>query len=244
MNLYTSIAPYYDKIFPMDPQVLSFIQEQTLGGDRESALDIACATGSLLEAEQSLFHTVAGLDFDPDLIKLAQKRLTGLPPDRLQRADMRALSSLYPRDSFDLITCLGNSIPHLKDLAEIGAFISAVRSSLAARGIFIFQTINFDRILSQNIDTLPTITFDTGTFERRYSSPNNDGSLQFVTHLRVPADAVVMDDSTRLFPARKAEIEALLRQSGFTRFEFFGDFSGNSWTPDSFLLIGVCQKTT
>jgi ubiquinone/menaquinone biosynthesis C-methylase UbiE len=244
MKLYSSIAPYYDQIFPLDPQVLSFIQEQTLGGDRESTLDIACATGSLLLAEQGLFQRLAGLDFNPDLINLARKRLAHLNPDRLKRADMLLLPSLFPQEHFDLITCLGNTLPHLQDLTEIGDFFKSVRGSLAARGIFIFQSINFDRILDLYIEALPTIQFENGTFERRYSKPQNDGSIVFNTRLVVPSPIGSIEDSTRLFPARKEEIAALLRQAGFSRFEFFGDYCGNSWTPDSFLLIGVCQKTT
>ena len=86
MDFYTSIAPYYDDIFPYDGIALDFILRSVKHAERGHTsdavlagwgryLDLGCATGSLALHSAPFFQSVDALDLDPELIKIARHKL-------------------------------------------------------------------------------------------------------------------------------------------------------------------------
>lgn len=244
MDMYTRIASYYDLLFPLEAQVVSFIEKEmeSLEIVHDRYLDIGCATGALLSALSGKFYHVYGLDLDPALLSRAATRL--LPGVRekteLLEASMTDIDRLFPEEEFSLITCMGNTLPHL-DLADLIAFLESISRHLEGGGLYIFQIINFDRILDNHLRGLPTLEQGEVTFSRFYSLPKANGRIDFDTILSDPEENREIQNSVELTPVRKKQLEEYLLAAGFTRTEFLGSFSGEPWTPDSFLTIGVCS---
>ncbi len=247
MNFYTSIAPYYDRIFLYDGTVIKFISTILDSAEkpvaRKSFLDVGCATGTVLSALADRFDRLSGLDLDAALVALAAEKLAGEGTEAdLRVADMLKLGKEFPTERFSLITCLGNTLPHLTRKGQLEAFFKAVHEHLEDGGVFVFQMINYDRILDGHIRGLPVIEQPGLTFTRIYPEPREDGLLDFETILRDSGKNVEIKNSVVLNPVRKDRMEALLQDAGFGSTVFFGNFAGDGYRSDSFLEIGVCYK--
>lgn len=248
MAFYESIAPWYDDIFPYDEEEIAFLSSvfsrySRPSGDRK-LLDLGCGTGTVLSAFSGAFDKLVGVDLDPELLKLAAAKLLPRQADKaeLLNGSILNLENLLDGEQFGCISCLGNTLPHLTGTGEIAAFFASVHRHLADAGVFVFQTVNFDRVLDFDLRGLPTIERGSLSFERYYSAPDRDGLIAFDTTLTVPESGAEIRNSIRLRPVRKAQYDEYLRSAGFSKRTFFGDYAGGEFTIDSFLLIGVCGK--
>jgi len=257
MSFYASIAAYYDLLFPFDQAQFRFLEtvidpscgecpgvrtgEEKLPG--HAYLDVGCGTGTMLSALSDRFRKVVGVDGDDGLLALAAEKMLpgeGKKAEFLDE-DMLELEEVLAEDEFDFITCLGNTLPHLTRPTDIQASLASVCNLLENNGVFVFQIINYDRVLSQGLRGLPPIETEGVTFERHYSAVKPDGTIDFSTALIDPSKDVEIRNSIPLFPITKAQMEGFLKAAGFGRWTFYGDWSGSPWNPESFMLIGVCS---
>lgn len=240
MEFYESIAPWYDRIFPLDPAVVDWVGAQVSRTRDYSVLDIGCGTGTLLEALAAQGLLVQGLEPDRELLALAQARLG---QDRVRIGTMQELTRLYPQGTFNLVACLGNTLAHLSSHEELANVCTQVRHLLAPRGSFLFQIINFDRVLDLGIQTLPTLDTPELRFERSYSLPASDGRITFGTRLEIKqtgtavGETSAMEQAIPLLPMRRVGIETALRAAGYDIIDWYADFQENPWRPDGFLTV-------
>ena len=74
MSFYTSIAEYYDSIFPYNESQKKFISSY-IKSDNSKILDIGCSTGSISCSIAHENHDVDAIDMDKNMIiKAMEKR--------------------------------------------------------------------------------------------------------------------------------------------------------------------------
>jgi glycine/sarcosine N-methyltransferase len=243
MEFYTSIAPWYGDIFPFGPGQKRLVDSFLLNGTRDSVLDVGCATGELAIYLAGRAKEVFAIDLDPDLIAVARSKIAGQKGGNVHFSlgDMMKVDGYFPAETFRYAFCLGNTLAHLPSPDEATAFLRRVSRVLALGGQFVFQILNYERILSHAIRELPLIDNDRVTFERRYG-PREDGRLDFLTALTVKATGKVIKNSIPLYPLTMAELKGCAARAGLTPLRWVGDFGGNDYTGESDLLIGVLEK--
>jgi len=176
----------------------------------------------------------------------------------LLTGDMRDIARLFPRArSFALVYCLGNSIAHLNDPAEVSAVLTEVHRLLAPGGSIVIQIVNFDRLLAPLAERgdapLPDIRARDGAvvLRRRYKPvvPRLGGAsgvpgVLFRTELELdsPEGRRRVRNTTPLLVLTAGTLRALVERAGFTGTELFGGFDGSAWTPNSFPLILAAEK--
>jgi len=240
MNFYESIADYYHHIFPLNRKHIDFIKKHTENNAKKQLLDIGCGTGHLSYELSSLFKLVDAVDLDTAMIKKAKSNFSnkGL---NFHELNMLHIQNKFGKSRFDTIISFGNTIVHLNSLNNIKEFFAQCRSILRYDGSFIFQIINYDRILDEGIKGLSDIDNDFIKFQRGYKINDQLDMIEFNTSLLIKENDKLIENSINLFPIRKKDVDSLLREVGFSKLDYFGSFMGAELMPDSIPLIVVCR---
>ncbi len=134
--MYARSAAIYDAVYSFKDyaaeagQVRALIHERSPGA--RTLLDVACGTGKHLEHFAGHF-AVQGLDFSPEQLAIARRRLPGVP---LHEADM-ADFALGKR--FDAVTCLFSAIGSVGTIERLGSAIRAMAAHLEPGGVLIVE---------------------------------------------------------------------------------------------------------
>lgn len=236
MEFYQAISAYYDEIFPFSDSQKKFLKTLPLSPDG-SILDIGCGSGELALYLSDFCRSAVGIDLDPSMIDLARKKISQGKKNKIdfQTLDMTKASEVFPAESFDLVFCMGNTLPHLS-LDRIQRFLRDALSLLKKGGMLVFQILNYEKILTGGSLILPDIATQNILFSRNYTR-RDDGRLNFNGRLIVKKDGKVYENSVPLYPLAFSEINSFFKKLGVCP-EYFGSFEGDAFVPESPLLIG------
>lgn len=235
MKFYEMLVKYYDDIFPMNDETYSFIRQDLIEGDK--VLDVACGTGTYTLPLQKEGILAFGVDLEESMIEVAEEKAKkeGIRSDFVV-ASMLNLDLVSDGD-LRRIFIIGNSLVHLKSLDEIRTFLMLCYELLMSGGDLIVQIINYDKILDNDIKSLPTIEVpEKGvTFSRNYFYDLTSHSIEFASKLTVNGE--VQESSVYLFPLRKDELIEELKNAGFKDIETFKNFKGEPYEKEAMPLI-------
>lgn len=240
MTFYQSITPYYHYIFPFNPAHLKLVLNENPNSEKLALLDIGCGIGGLSAEIANHFNEVKAIDLDEQMISRAK---ADNQKDNLEffEMDMMTIDRHFKARTFDSVICFGNTLVHLTEVDQILAFFKEVKEVLKENGKFLFQIINYDRILDEEIDSLPTIENEYIRFVRNYNFDIESGLIKFETNLRVKNIGVEIQNSVPLFPLRMNKLDELLKEAGFTSIQYYGNFKKDKWSEKSVPLVGVAQ---
>ena len=238
MSFYRSIADYYDQIFPLSEPQISFVLSVISGaGKSGSVLDIGCSTGSLAIALAENSFVCTGIDSDNEMIRIAGKKaLAEKAKVSFRVMDMLDIATSVQED-FNSITCLGNTLVHLKNRSTIESFLRQCKKILAPEGKLIIQIINYDRIMAKKVESLPAIENDTIRFERHYK--HKDRKIDFITNLHIKENNRDINNAITLLPLLKDDLIGSLSTAGFHKVQIYGGFSRAEYNRDSYALVVI-----
>lgn len=243
-TFYTSISTYYDHIFPLNQAQVHFVNKFLSGCEHPEVLDIGCGSGSLALAMAQQNTRVQAIDFDPEMIALAEAKKQKATTNRLpvfKQMDMLQIDQHFEEGRFDAVLCFGNTLVHLSSMEAIGSFIRSVAKVLKPGGRALFQLLHYENILNKLIDTLPLIENEVIRFERHYRFSGSPKIL-FETKLTIKSTGQEIENSIPLFAINKQELTSLLIQAGLKDISFFGNFKGDPLQANSIPLVLSCVK--
>lgn len=240
--MYRSIAPYYEEIFPLKGATISFVRS-FLKGAPSRVLDTGCAVGQLATALARDGHDVTGIDLDAAMMETARKDAAnrGLKV-YFETMNMMDIDAHFAPHSFDMALCLGNTMVHLQSPEEIGRFIKKVFDLLKKQGTFIVQVVNYDHVLARGITELPVIDTPHVRFERHYIYDPANHIMHFQTRFTLKEERKQFQDEVLLYPLTGSELDALIKDAGFSEAVYYGDFAANKYTAESPALIAVARR--
>ncbi|WP_353892268.1 class I SAM-dependent methyltransferase [Proteinivorax hydrogeniformans] len=235
MKFYQEIAKYYDDIFPVKDLTLQFVESRTPKGG--NILDVGCATGGYAVALAKSGYTVKGIDLSDEMIVKAKQKGKGLENLHFSKED---IFNADESKQYNTIYCIGNTLPHFLGLKQIEMLLSKLKKLLKPEGKLIIQTVNYDRILKENVDSLPTIKNPDNDlkFFRNYSL--TDGFINFETTLQVPEKQLT--NNVRLYPITSKEIMEMLSKLEYRKINVYGAFNEAPFELTSFPMIISCSK--
>lgn len=237
MKFYSALAKYYDQVFPFEESIGSFLHQYLTEkqAGQVNLLDIACGTGTYAAYLAESGIRIIGLDADPEMISEASAKFNKSNLEFVT-GDMLNLQKILGKRKFDMAYCIGNSIVHLKNERAIELFLDQCSGIMKIGGTLIIQIINFDRILEQNINALPTLNNRDIEFMRNYKLLDN-GYVSFDTRIKTKRDGKSFSNSISLIALKKNRLIKLLEHSGFSIINIFGSYSKERWSKKSFLTI-------
>ena len=127
---------YYPEIFGQ--QLLTWLQRR--GIRPKNSMDLGCGTGILCQILQSSGIRAAGMDFSAGMIEIARQSNPQIP---YEVADM---ITYCPDTEFDLVTCTGDALNHIRQLSDIRKIFQNVYRYTAPGGWFIFDILNENEV--------------------------------------------------------------------------------------------------
>jgi len=123
---------YYPEAF--GAELLEWIGSRGLAV--ETALDLACGTGVLCRVLHDRGIRSRGMDLSEGMIAIAREADPSIPYDV---ADM---TTYRPAQQFDLVTCTGDALNHIPELADVEKIFDNVFACLKPGGHFIFDLLD------------------------------------------------------------------------------------------------------
>jgi SAM-dependent methyltransferase len=224
-------------------------------GPSRRVLDLGCGSGEHSRFLQSLDFEVTGVDASASQLEAARAED---PEGRYVQASLTDLSGPELAGQGSAF-CVGNTLPHLCEAAEVRAFFAGLAACLRPGAPFLLQLLNYDRILDRGERTFPMVLRpgpgtgsgdgDGETVFLRLMTHHGEGRLTFTpASLRyrpgtaTPLEVLAAQD-VPLRGWRRAEVEALLLESGFAVVEALGTMTGEPWSPTSSDLVLVACRT-
>jgi SAM-dependent methyltransferase len=238
MDFYSDVAPYYDLLFPLGEDKVSFFRG--LFERRRPILDLACGSGRLAARLAADGFSVVGMDNEAAFFTARTPDDRG-PGPMFVAGDMT--SPPFARGGvFGGVICIGNSLPHLRDMNEVENLIRDCADILAPGGEIVLQLMDFAALRGEGEMILPDLHARSGgtavTLRRRYVG----GEREAFFRPRLVIGGREREYSIRMCPIEHEELCACLRRAGFTIRETFSDFRRGEWRGQSGSYIVVAAK--
>jgi glycine/sarcosine N-methyltransferase len=245
MALYDSLAPLYDELFPPAPAIRPFLERilrdratraSTPGSGVPSVLDVGSGSGSLVIELARAGWRATGIEPSASMAAIARERSreAGLEPPPFAELDMLgAAEALEPPSSvsggqrFDLVLCLGNTLPHLPDPGSVERFLRDAFRLAAPGGALVLQLLNYGRPDVGPGFAFPDLAARGSIFRRRYEAAGAEDRLRFVTELETPGPPrESASDETLLLRLEPRWLTQALRRAGFSEPGLFSGWDG------------------
>jgi len=231
--LYDDFSADYDRFVDWPARLaheLPFLEQIFQTHRVRTVLDAACGTGQhVLELARRGYRT-AGADLSTAMIDRARPLAgtAGLDVPFVV-AGVGQLASVFP-EPFDVLLCLGNSLPHLLNEAEVQTALADFAAILRPGGLLVIQNRNYDRVWAQRERFMPLQTHREGEREWLFLRfmDYHEHTLTFngVTLTREGGAWRYRVGATELRPILQAELVTWLPAAGFEEATFFGSYDG------------------
>lgn len=248
-EFYSEILEYYDELFPVNEDALSLIKSLTDQIRKKSPLQpaplsrylgIGCATGSFENKVDSLNLEITGIDKNPLMIETAMRRMKGCgTTSRFFEMSIIDIGRFLQQDSFNIITCIENTLPYISDPTLLKKFFHDTKKLLAPDGCLLIQTVNFDSFDCTQPITLPERSSIRVCLKRSYI-PRENNLLSLKAELELGnGNKIILPPTTPILPITISLLTELGSEAGFTPPQFYGDFTLSPWTIQSPMTIAV-----
>lgn len=242
---YTKLSEVYQHVFPAQGKLALLDQHFK---PQSNLLDMGCSDGRVALGMATLGHKVEAADLSEDMIATALGVSQGQSLFQVKEVNMLETSAHYPANYFDGVYCIGNTLVHLNQQDQVAQAIQSFQTVLKEDGVLILQILNYEKVIKDQITTLPLIDNDYVRFERAYDLGDNtkgdvnDALITFKTKLTIKETGISTEESTTLMPLKKDQLANLLRSNGFTDLEWFGNYDGKPFANEDLTLIVVAKK--
>jgi 2-polyprenyl-3-methyl-5-hydroxy-6-metoxy-1,4-benzoquinol methylase len=257
--MYKTLSNDYDRFVNWKGRLayeLPFIEKQisslqSTPGQALEILDSACGTAMHSIALAQLGHRLSAADLVPEMV--AQGRLNvkaaGITLD-LKTAGFGELKSKFGAGRFDLLLCLGNSLPHVLTDEDLVSAITDFAACLRPGRMVLIQNRNFDAVMEKKerwMEPQVHTEHDSEWIFQRFYDFLPDGLIRFniVTLKRDgQSDWKSKVTSTYLHPQLRSDLERRLSEAGFTHIHSYGGMGGEVFNPQSSanLVITAVKK--
>lgn len=243
MDFYDDLAESYDAITGAAGRAEAagaFVDELIRRFDVRSAVDVACGTGLFALALARRGLSAVGADISPGMLDQARRAAEAADLDvKWVAAPMQGLAARLDGHR-DAVICMGNSLPHLLDDADLDAAIDSFAALLAPGGTVALHLLNYARILGRKERIVGVTRHGAGQYVRFYDFLPRRVRFN-ILEIDWAGDACrTRLSSTELRPYLAEDLAAALARHGLADIELFGDLA---WAPfdaaqsDSLLIV-------
>ena len=240
---YIGFAERYDWMKGQNPDRDLFFRKLFESHKVSKVLDCACGTGHDLILFNSFGCDVSGSDLSDSMLSRARNNIAEARIDiPLKIADYRDLEKHYD-SHFDAVVCLSNAINETLGDAETIRALYSMKTALRTGGILVFDQGQTDASMRSPPKFVPVVnTRDCSRmFVMDYVGDVMKVDIFDFTHKEDCFDFYHTHVKVQI--RLKADWDRILGKAGFTKIEYFGDWSFTQYDKGkSKRLIAVVQK--
>jgi len=198
-------------------------------------VEFGCGTGSVAIGLGLEGFDVTGVDISGDMLKEARQKSGRLEVDiQFRRGDIVCINL---KSKFDLLLCLGNTLPLIYRLNEARKLFRNFSRHLNPGGAIIIQQLNYDKILKEKPHTIAVDHIENLIRIKQYKYVRNlvDFVVTIVDHSHIPPK--IDRSRSRIRPWKTNELISELRKVRFYNLIAFSDYSGSRFGRQSRDLI-------
>ena len=236
---FEKFAEHYDRMVQEEPDRVEFFRAVFEKHGVKSVLDCACGTGDDLIMVYNLGLQVCGSDTSEAMLVQARKKLSlhriEIP---LKRVDFRELPQHYDQ-RFDAVLCLTTSLPQLLEEYEIVRALQSMREVLQPKGILILTQGLTDKQFESRVRFAPAV--NDHDFSRimvvDYYDEDYEVNVLDVIHTQDKSEFNVYGVRYRIL--LRDDYGRLLKDSGFSKIEYYGDWDFKPYTKENSEMLIV-----
>jgi len=211
----------------------------------KTVLDMACGTGQHAAVFREWGLEVVGCDPSREMMAACQSSFADLGIEFLPVGfgEIRSKIGL----TFDAITCLGNSYPHLLTEADAQETLDDFHGSLRPGGVLVLQTLNYAQMIADGERFMPPATGEREGREmillRMLDFGEELVGFNMVTLVKEGDRWRHHVEPTQHRPTFRPELEHQLRAAGFSEVAFLGGFDESAYEDRrSGHLLAVAER--
>lgn len=246
MSFYEDLADNYDEMTRFEERLekeKTILQRWVKRYRFSSPVDVACGTGlhAIIFAKMGL--KPVGVDLSPLMLEQAKKNSIKAGAEiSWRQGSMENLKEIV-KENFDALFCLGNSLPHILNRANLENTFRNFFYVLNSPGISVIQLLNYSKVYNE---------------KNRIVGIHRKNDTEYIRFYDLFEDYLVFNTlvidweenrskyklhSTCLYPYRKNELEKALLKENFTDLEFYGDMEFSPFEEEiSTNLVIVAKK--
>jgi glycine/sarcosine N-methyltransferase len=253
--MYDNFSSDYDRFVNWEnrlksemPFIEELIRRDYPGDEPPAVLDAACGTGMHAIALAKKGFRTAGADLSGGMINRAKENAAEAGVSiHFETTGFGSLAQTFGPESFDVVLCLGNSLPHLLSPIELNAALVDFASCLRPGGLLLIQNRNFDAVMVHQERWMEPQSHRENEREwlfLRFYDFEPQGLINFIiVTLTRDQDGPWTQrvSSTLLYPLREAELQQGLDAAGFERILHYGNLEGAPFSVQSSgnLVVGA-----
>jgi SAM-dependent methyltransferase len=199
-------------------------------------LDCGCGTGEQAICWADEAYSVMAIDPCTKMIDIAKAKAA----ERGIEVDFRVLAiedlDGKVHGTFDLVTCLGNTLVHILDESSLRGAARALRSVTKPGGLLALHLLNYTRILNFNDRFFPSRHGELGNdeyvFVRFYDFGPTRLTFNMIILHRDKGDWTMDISRTSHYPWQEPEVRRALEAEGFEEVIAYGGYDFSTFEPD------------
>jgi glycine/sarcosine N-methyltransferase len=226
MSFYSKIAEYYDRLFPFNKKAYSLLADY-LSGANLTILDIGCGTAQISGELSKSGNQVTAIDIDDEMLNIGKANYPEVQLINLNMYDIKRLEG-----KFDIIFSIGNVMSYLP-LLSLQTFAENIFQLLSPEGIWLFQTVNWDKILKAGFVDFPILEVpkENVKFIREYKNISST-QVDFITKC-TKDDKPIVNESATLYPCTSSNYISAHSAAGFKLAAQYGDYLKNEFNNET-----------
>lgn len=236
MESVKNLLEYYEELYPVTDELLEFFKSHISKSSCPfRILSISCGTGALEHRLAKENTDITGLEMDQELLDSAtRKQRTQLMSLRYYQMSTLEMTRFLGKGFYNMIMCLNNRLIHIHDKVLFQKFLADCKTLMAPCGTLILELLNYDKYKAGQKTLLPEISSIRVKLNGYLEEGKEPGyayltqSLETSTGKKIP-----VYEKAEVYVPGKNEITGLVKEAGYTKVEFFENFSGKPATEDS-----------
>ena len=237
-GFYDQLGEGYDTVINWDERLgreAPFYRDLFAREGTGSVLNTACGTGEHAALFASWGLEVVGADISAEMIATCRRKYAGQPIEWVEAGFSETFDALGR--SFDAVTCLGNSWPHVLTDREATRAAQDLARLTKPRGVLVIQQLNYEAMRLRGERLMgPQVRMIEGkeTLFLRIFDLDRDPIRFTMVKLTRDVDAWTREDwETEHRVWGHEAVRSLLQGAGFRSVECFGGFAPSPFEPSS-----------